>query len=71
MFRVYKMMGQARDMGVSIKRSSTSKELKRRVLEVDCICWGWRGCSGLLIIEVERRVYELKCWEIRTLQISV
>ncbi len=27
---------------------------------------GWRGCSGSLIIELERRVHELKCWEIRT-----
>ncbi len=32
---------------------------------------GWRGCSGSLIIEVERRVHEFKCWEIRTLQMCV
>ncbi len=30
LFRVYKKTGQARDEGVSIKRSSTSKEFKRR-----------------------------------------
>ncbi len=30
LFRVYKKTGQARDEGVSIKISSTSKELKRR-----------------------------------------
>ncbi len=29
---------------------------------------GWRGCSGSLIIELERRLHELKCWEIRTSQ---
>ncbi len=31
----------------------------------------WRGWSGSLEIEVERRVQELKCWEIRILQICV
>ncbi len=25
---------------------------------------GWMGCSRSLIIEVERHVHELKCWEI-------
>ncbi len=31
----------------------------------------WRGGSGSLIMEVERRVQELKCSEIRILQICV
>ncbi len=58
------MTGQARDEGVSIKRSSHRRSLKEdRVLEVDSAFarQGWRGCSGSLIIEVERRVHELKC----------
>ncbi len=44
-----------------------------RVLEVDSAFerQGWRGRSGSLIIEVERRVQELMCWEIRILQICV
>ncbi len=43
------------------------------MLEVDSAFerHGWRGGSGSLIIEVERRVQELMCWEIRTLQICV
>ncbi len=43
------------------------------MLEVDSAFerQGWRGCSGSLIIEVERRVQELKCLEIRILQICV
>ncbi len=45
MLRVYKKTGQARDEGVSIKKSSTSKEFKEdRVLEVDSAFkrQGWR-----------------------------
>ncbi len=44
-----------------------------RVLEVDSAFerQGWRGRSGSLITEVERRVQELKCWEIRILQMCV
>ncbi len=43
------------------------------MLEVDSAFerQGWRGLSGSLIVEVERRVQELKCWDIRTLQICV
>ncbi len=71
MLRVYKKTGQARDEGVSIKRSSASKKLKKDLLlEVDSAFerQSWTGCSGSLIIEVERHVHKLKCWEIRTLQ---
>ncbi len=32
---------------------------------------GWRGCRGSLIIAVERRVHELKCGGIKTLQMCV
>ncbi len=32
---------------------------------------GGRGCSGSLFIEVGRSVHELKCWEVRTLQMCV
>ncbi len=73
MFRVYKKTGQAWDEKVSIKRSSSSKEFKRRTLELDSAFerQGWRGWSGSLIIEVERRVQELNFWEIITLQICV
>ncbi len=72
MFRVYKMTGQARDEGVSIKRSSTLKECKRRSSVGSAFArQEWRECSGSLIIEVERRVHELTCWEIRTLQMCM
>ncbi len=67
----FKMTGQARDEGVSVKRCSTLKEFKRRssVGSPQCICKAEvRGRSGSFIIEVERRVYKLKCWEVRTLQ---
>ncbi len=39
-----------------------------RVLEFDNAFarQGWRGRSGSLIIGEERRLHELKCWEIRT-----
>ncbi len=65
------MTSQARDEGVSIKRMSTSKDLKEdRVLIVENALarQGWRECSGSLIIETRKRLHELKCWEIRTLQ---
>ncbi len=41
MLRVYKKTGQARDEGVSIKRSSTPKEFKRRSSEsgVEGVKW--------------------------------
>ncbi len=40
------------------------------MLEVDSAFarQGWRRCSGSMIIELERRVQDLKCWKIRTLQ---
>ncbi len=43
------------------------------MLEVDSALerQGCRGCTGSLIIEVERLVQEFKCWEIRTLQMCV
>ncbi len=40
MLRVHKKTGQARDEGVSIKGSSTSKEFKRRSS-------GWAGVEGV------------------------
>ncbi len=42
------------------------------MLEVDSAFarQGWRGCSESLITEVERRVHELKFWEIRTLKMG-
>ncbi len=53
------MTGQARDEGVSVKRSSTSREFKDdRVLEADNVFarQGWEGCcSESLIIDEERR----------------
>ncbi len=58
------MTGQARDEGESIKRSSTSKELKRRSCVGSCSVYarpGWRWCSGSLVIEVDRFVHELMC----------
>ncbi len=40
LFRVYKMTGQARDEGVPVKRSSTSKYFKRKTNDErrHCVC---------------------------------
>ncbi len=44
-----------------------------KVLKVDSAFerQAWRGSSGSLIIEEQRRVQELSCWEVRILQIYV
>ncbi len=54
------MKGRARDEGVSFVRSSTSKEFRR----------GFKVGSGRvsLIIEEGRRLPEVKCWEMITLE---
>ncbi len=43
MLRVYKKTGQARDEGVSIKRSSTPKEFKGRSSELTVLLKGRGG----------------------------
>ncbi len=68
MLRVNKMRSKARDEEVSMLRSCTAKEFKRRPSagRRECICKaGVEGGRGSLIIEVERRVHELgvECWE--------
>ncbi len=59
---VYKVTGQARDEGVSIEGSSTSKEFKKKNE-----CWKLtvhlQGRGGGYV-----EGHELKCWEIRTLK---
>ncbi len=60
---VYKMVGEPRNEGVSVKGNSSSKEFKRRS---SVGSRQRRGCNRSLIIEEERRLRELKCWEMRT-----
>ncbi len=47
MFRIYKKTGQARDEGVSMKRSSTSKEFKRRSSVGSWQCIWKAGVEGV------------------------
>ncbi len=61
--------GQARDEGVLHGRSL--KEDRALEVDSDFERHGWRGCSRSLIIDLERRVHDLKCSEIRTLQMWV
>ncbi len=72
MFRVYKITGRTKDEGVSIKREVLHRRsLKEdRVFEVDSTFARkeWRECRWSLIIEVTRRVHELKCCGIKTLK---
>ncbi len=63
LLRVYEMPGQPEDEWVTGKRCSTSEELKRRA---DNASLGWRECSGSSISEEEKRLHELKVWDIRT-----